>query len=84
MAEAYLRHGLSPEQRAEFETHLVDCDECRNRVLLAEMFQTRNGRVKPSSASRAMAHDPFSGLEASPVESSEALPRDSTRRAAAT
>ena len=49
VVEAYLRHKLSPEDRAEFESHLVDCEDCRDRVLLAEMFHARNGivRVKP-------------------------------------
>jgi len=46
VAEAYLRHKLSSEDRAEFEAHLVDCEECRDRVLLAEMFQARNGLIK--------------------------------------
>ncbi len=42
----YLAHALSPPERAEFEAHLVDCQECADRVLLAEMFQNRNGHVK--------------------------------------
>ncbi len=44
VAGRYLDHELSADQRAEFEAHLVDCQECTDRVLLAEMFHLRNGR----------------------------------------
>jgi|SRR5271154_6667767 len=43
VAERYLNHHLTKSQRAEFEAHLVDCQECTDRVLLAEMFHSRNG-----------------------------------------
>ena len=43
VAGRYLDHELTAEERAEFETHLVDCQECTDRVLLAEMFHSRNG-----------------------------------------
>jgi len=32
---------LSPKERAAFEAHLVDCQECTDRLLLAEMFHAR-------------------------------------------
>ncbi|MBX9599750.1 MAG: zf-HC2 domain-containing protein [Bryobacteraceae bacterium] len=38
IAERYLRRELSMEQRAAFEQHFVDCEECRDRLALAEMF----------------------------------------------
>src|SRR5258708_4568133 len=41
--ERYLNHALRPEERAAFEAHVVDCQECTDRVLLAEMFHARNG-----------------------------------------
>jgi hypothetical protein len=44
VAERYLRQALLPHERASFEAHLVDCDECTDRVLLAEMFAGANGR----------------------------------------
>jgi anti-sigma factor RsiW len=50
VAGRYLDHELTPEERAEFETHLVDCQECTDRVLLAEMFHCRNGAKKFGSA----------------------------------
>jgi anti-sigma factor RsiW len=49
VAGRYLEHELTAEQRAEFEAHLVDCQECADRVLLAEMFHSRNGH-KPQTA----------------------------------
>jgi anti-sigma factor RsiW len=48
MVESYLRHQLTAEERTEFEAHLVDCEACRDRVLLAEMFHVRNGLVRQS------------------------------------
>lgn len=50
LADRYLDHTLSPPERAEFETHLVDCQECRDRLLLAEMFHNRNGIAKSEPA----------------------------------
>lgn len=46
VTERYLGHALSPSERVEFEAHLVDCQECADRVLLAEMFHSRNGKLK--------------------------------------
>jgi hypothetical protein len=43
VAERYLNHKLKPAERAAFEAHLVDCQECIDRLLLAEMFHARNG-----------------------------------------
>lgn len=43
VVERYLKHALPPEARAAFEAHLVDCQECTDRLLLAQMFDTRNG-----------------------------------------
>jgi hypothetical protein len=51
VAEQYLDQKLTAQQRAEFETHLVDCQECADRVLLAEMFHSRNGH-KPSGETK--------------------------------
>jgi hypothetical protein len=43
IAERYLDHALSPDELREFEEHIVDCQECADRLLLAEMFHARNG-----------------------------------------
>ena len=40
-------HRLSPGERAAFEAHLVDCQECTDRVLLAEMFHARSVNGRP-------------------------------------
>jgi putative zinc finger protein len=46
LAERYLNHALSGDELRAFEEHIVDCQECADRLLLAEMFHARNG-VKP-------------------------------------
>jgi hypothetical protein len=43
IAERYLDHALPSEELREFEEHIVDCQECGDRLLLAEMFHARNG-----------------------------------------
>lgn len=51
LAERYLKHSLDPYEVAAFEEHMVDCQECQDRVLLAEMFRIRkSGKSKPSFA----------------------------------
>jgi len=48
VAERYLDHSLSLEELGAFEQHIVDCQECTDRLLLAEMFHARNGhKPKP-------------------------------------
>lgn len=47
VAERYLEQQLSPEELRQFEEHIVDCQECSDRLLLAEMFHARNGRPQP-------------------------------------
>lgn len=39
IAGQYLRNELAVPDREAFQAHLVDCAECADRVLLAEMFQ---------------------------------------------
>lgn len=43
VAERYLGQRLSSEELREFEEHIVDCQECGDRLLLAEMFLARQG-----------------------------------------
>jgi hypothetical protein len=49
IAERYLKHALSAVELREFEEHIVDCQECADRLLLAEMFHARNGHRAKSS-----------------------------------
>jgi len=46
VAERYVENALRPEERSAFEAHLVDCQECTDRLILAGMFYTRNGVSK--------------------------------------
>jgi hypothetical protein len=41
LAERYVANILEVAERASFQAHLVDCQECTDRVLLAEMFQSK-------------------------------------------
>ena len=60
LADRYLDHALTPGERADFEAHLVDCQECTDRVLLAEMFHNRNGTSGANTEpSRAPQPPPF-------------------------
>jgi Putative zinc-finger len=54
VAERYLDHTLPPEDLRAFEEHIVDCQECADRLLLAEMFHARNGH-KPKPDPRLIA-----------------------------
>lgn len=47
VAERYLHNELSPEEQTTFEAHLVDCEECTDRLLLAEMFYARTAELRP-------------------------------------
>jgi anti-sigma factor RsiW len=67
VAERYLRHALTPDERSAFESHLVDCSECADRLLLAEMFHARNGTSHPDARTPATA-------DLSPEEVSGSLP----------
>ncbi len=54
IAERYLNHALPPDQLQEFEEHFADCQECTDRLLLAEMFHARNGH-KPKQDRETVA-----------------------------
>jgi anti-sigma factor RsiW len=45
VADRYVKRTLPAAERAEFEAHLVDCQECADRVLLAAML--RDGQGQP-------------------------------------
>jgi anti-sigma factor RsiW len=41
IAERYISRRLKPEEREEFEQHLVNCQECADRIVLANMFRAQ-------------------------------------------
>ena len=55
VAQRYLDHSLPADERAGFEAHLVDCQECTDRLLLAEMFHARNGHAAAQAQPAARA-----------------------------
>ena len=59
MAERYVNKTLRPQERADFEAHLVDCQECTDRVLLAEMFYTLQPESLPLRARIAARIKPW-------------------------
>jgi hypothetical protein len=52
VAERYLDNELGPRDRAAFEAHLVDCQECTDRLLLAGMFHARQHKPAPEPLPR--------------------------------
>ena len=61
IAERYLDHALSADELREFEEHIVDCQECGDRLLLAEMFHARNGhkpKPNPEMIARVVLYKP--------------------------
>ena len=61
VAERYLEQALPPEDLRAFEEHIVDCQECADRLLLAEMFHARNGhksKPDPDVAARVVLYKP--------------------------
>jgi hypothetical protein len=62
VAERYLAHSLPAAELREFEEHLVDCQECADRLLLAEMFHARNGHKpapEPGTVARVVLYKPL-------------------------
>jgi hypothetical protein len=47
IAERYVDNALSLQDRTAFEAHLVDCQECTDRLLLAGMFHAREAGFQP-------------------------------------
>ena len=56
IAGQYLRKELDEGDRITFQAHLVDCQECADRVLLAEMFLPKEtpAPVAPEPAPRQL------------------------------
>ncbi len=72
VADRYLDHTLPPEERSAFEAHLVDCQECTDRLLLAEMFRQLNGNRRNGASHAGVPSRPVSAPAAPKIEA-EAL-----------
>jgi hypothetical protein len=55
LAERYLEHALPSDEHHAFESHLVDCEECTDRLLLAQIFLEHRPQPKPSELDRDAA-----------------------------
>lgn len=62
VAERYLGNRLRLKEREDFERHLVDCQECIDRLLLAGMFHARSGNG--SRATQGATHEATGGAGA--------------------
>ncbi len=47
VAARYIDNALPLKDREAFEKHLVDCQECTDRLLLAGMFHARKANPAP-------------------------------------
>jgi hypothetical protein len=45
VAERYLERALAPQELEAFEAHVVDCEECADRLLLAQIFLERKAAI---------------------------------------
>jgi hypothetical protein len=50
VAERYLEHALAPQEHEAFEAHVVDCEECADRLLLAQIFLERKATMAAAGA----------------------------------
>jgi hypothetical protein len=57
VAERYLERALPPPEHDAFESHLVECDECTDRLLLAQIFLDHRA-IGTARASSATAQEP--------------------------
>jgi predicted anti-sigma-YlaC factor YlaD len=64
VAERYLEHALAPEEHDVFESHLVDCEECTDRLLLAQIFLDHRALGHKAAAEAAPAQ-PLPPVESS-------------------
>lgn len=49
IAERYLEHALPHDEYEAFEAHVVDCEECSDRLLLAQIFLERKATQAAAS-----------------------------------
>ena len=47
VAERYLQHALPEDEHDAFESHFVGCEECADRLLLAQIFREHRPQKPP-------------------------------------
>jgi Putative zinc-finger len=59
VAARYIDNTLTYEEREAFETHMVDCQDCTDRILLAWIFHARMPAKQPGPAKSAVKLTPW-------------------------
>ena len=57
VAERYLERALPADVHSAFESHVVGCEECTDRLLLAQIFLEHRQQKKPSQADLTLGKD---------------------------
>jgi hypothetical protein len=67
LAERFVDGTLSPHDRKLFEQHYVDCQECMDRVALAQIFRADAAKPQAEAAAKeTKPAGPFTGLATFP------------------
>jgi hypothetical protein len=82
VAERYLERALPPQDHDAFEAHLVECDECTDRLLLAQIFLDHKA-IGTARASSATAHEPAAHTLAAESTAAESESTETTPEPAA-
>lgn len=59
VAARYIDNTLTYEEREAFETHMVDCQDCTDRILLAGIFHARQPSEQSVAAKAAVQLTPW-------------------------
>jgi anti-sigma factor RsiW len=60
----YLEDGLSARDRLRFESHLAECDACRDYVQQFEQTIALSGRIEPEQLPQALQDELLSAFRA--------------------
>ncbi len=75
VAERYLEHALPPAEHDAFEAHMVQCDECSDRLMLAQIFLDHKAiGIARGAAATSQPQATSAPAEATEIDSSSATP----------